>query len=1129
MASRIQLQQSLQKPYDRLLFSKDVLSKLFNSNLKLLQSAAPVTIQPTASEKKVIDSVSVYATIILEDGAEITCYEIILQSKVRIEQSKVAIQHYARKLLTSGQAALVNFVSPDNKKVWRLTLVAKDSELTSEGVKEKSTNAKRYTFLLGPGESCKTAAERFEVLSIEKEIDIKALVKAFSVERLSKAFFDEYKLHYEKFLQYLKQSNFKKSAFNANEKLIRDFVKKLLGRLVFLSFVQKKGWLGASSTDYKDGDPDFLLNLYLGSGANEVFYEKWLKALFFDTLNNHKGRPHDDFVLPNKAKVKIPFLNGGLFDKEDIDQKTLTFEPRLFHNPDSNEDPKQRGFLDFLQAFNFTVHEDSPDDHTIAVDPEMLGHIFENLLEDNKDRGTFYTPKEIVHYMCQESLMEYIVTESGLQKEIVEKLVRYKEVEKINASVLKKIDDVLDKVKICDPAIGSGAFPMGLLLEIFSIKEVIAYESGLAWNPAKVKENIIQGSIYGVDIEKGAVDIARLRFWLSLVVDEDKPRPLPNLDYKIMQGNSLLESYEDLDLCVRLEEETTLFRDENKFSKGDIDRLKALVRKYFAADNSEVKKELQHSIDDVVDKFINGQVQDKVRRNTEALNDTRLKLTTVNKQSPKTNADKKKKEDSLKKLNTVLEKITKEAQRLKGLEKELSQIQKSKIYPYFLWHLWFYEIFEHGGFDIVIGNPPYIQLQKDGGDLAKLYEKANYQTFDRMGDIYSLFYERGWQLLKPNGNLCYITSNKWMRAGYGESTRGFLAEKTNPVLLIDFPEQKIFESATVVTNILLFSKGKNKGNTFACTVTEKVLNNLSVFVRQHGVANEFRTIDTWAILSPIEQRIKQKIELIGTPLKEWKIAINYGIKTGFNDAFIITGKERAELIKLDPKSDEIIRPILRGRDIKRYASNFADLWLINTHNGIKEKGLKPIQIENYQAIKIHLDKYYTELEKRADKGDTPYNLRNCAYMDDFSKQKIAWGNLNLRASYTLAEGGMFVNAPCPMIVPGNPYLLAILNSTLGDYYVRSLGVIRNGGYFEYKPMFIEQLPVPVIDQTKQKPFADLALQILEAKKSKLKTDKLESQLDQMVFDLYKLSDDEVDYLLSGLDQIEVTDEVDFVR
>src|SRR5258708_4510767 len=203
MASRIKLQQSLQKPYDRLLFSKDVLSQLFNSNLKLLQSAAPASIQPNASEKKVIDSVSVYATITLEDGTEVTCYEIILQSKVRIEQSKVAIQHYARKLLTSGQAALVNFVSSDNKKVWRLTLVAKDSELTSEGVKEKSTNAKRYTFLLGPGESCKPAAERFEPLSIQKEIYIKALVKAFSVERLSKSFFDEYKLHFQKFIAYL--------------------------------------------------------------------------------------------------------------------------------------------------------------------------------------------------------------------------------------------------------------------------------------------------------------------------------------------------------------------------------------------------------------------------------------------------------------------------------------------------------------------------------------------------------------------------------------------------------------------------------------------------------------------------------------------------------------------------------------------------------------------------------------------------------------------------------------------------------------------------------------------------------------------------------------------------------------
>ena len=266
-------------------------------------------------------------------------------------------------------------------------------------------------------------------------------------------------------------------------------------------------------------------------------------------------------------------------------------------------------------------------------------------------------------------------------------------------------------------------------------------------------------------------------------------------------------------------------------------------------------------------------------------------------------------------------------------------------------------------------------------------------------------------------------------------------------------------------------------------------------------------------------------------MKDWDIDIFRGVLTGYNDAFIINREKRDELIKADPKSAEIIRPILRGRDIKRYSHQFADLWLIATFPSLK------LNIDDYPSVKQHLLSFgYDRLKQTGEAGARKKTNNqwfetqdSISYWDDFSKQKIAWGNLNLRASYTLAEGGMFVNAPCPMIVPGNPYLLAILNSTLGDYYVRSLGVIRNGGYFEYKPMFIEQLPVPVIDQTKQKPFADLALQILEAKKSKLKTDKLESQLDQMVFDLYKLSDDEVDYLLSGLDQIEVTDEVDFVR
>jgi hypothetical protein len=559
VANRNKLQIELHKAYDRILFSKEVLRPVFNSGLTLYSTLLPVPVMPNNTESASIDKVWIYGNIQLEDGTDITCYEILLQPKVRLEQSKVAIQQYVRKLLTAGQAALINFVAPSYNNVWRLTLVAKDSVLTDKGVKEKTTNAKRYTFLLGPSETCKTAAERFEVLSIENEITFQTLVNAFSVEKLSKAFFDEYTLHYQNFCKYLQDSNYRRSVFsisfptNATEqekdyasKPIRDFVKKLLGRIVFLYFVQKKGWLGASDINYKDGLGDFIKQLFNKSGGNEAFYGNWLKVLFFDTLN--KGdidRPDENFTMPDGKIVKVPFLNGGLFEKEEFDDHLLTFKSKLFHHPDfedtilteKNRD-NARGFLDFLDAFNFTVYEDSPDDHTVAVDPEMLGHIFENLLEDNKDKGAFYTPKGIVHYMCQESLTEYLCTTLQIKDEVAEreavsKLLKNKVIDNVLRPEIAELDKALDNVKICDPAIGSGAFPMGLLQEIFSIKELIAYETGKKWNPAEAKLNIIQNSIYGVDIEKGAVDIARLRFWLSLVVDEEKPKALPNLDYKI--------------------------------------------------------------------------------------------------------------------------------------------------------------------------------------------------------------------------------------------------------------------------------------------------------------------------------------------------------------------------------------------------------------------------------------------------------------------------------------------------------------------------------------------------------------------------------------------------------------------
>ena len=852
-ANRIQLQNALHKPYDRVLFSREVLSPVFGSGFTLNSSLVPASISPNKSESAAIDKVWIYGKIQLDDSTEITCYEVLLQPKVRIEQSKVAIQQYVRKLLTAGQAALINFVAPANKNVWRLTLVAKDSVLTEKGVKEKTTNAKRYTFLLGPSETCKTAAERFETLSTEKEITFQTLVNAFSVEKLSKAFFDEYTLHYQNFCDYLQESNYRKSVFNITfpagatkqdkdkaSKPIRDFVKKLLGRIVFLYFVQKKGWLGASDTNYTNGLGDFIKQLFNKSGGNDTFYSNWLTILFFDTLN--KERANDDFTMPDGKIVKVPFLNGGLFDKEDFDEHLLTFKSKLFHNPDfedailtAKSNGFARGFLDFLDAFNFTVYEDSPDDHTVAVDPEMLGHIFENLLEDNKDKGAFYTPKEIVHYMCQESLIEYLSTglqndytvyrqigkeqielfgnetrtgqlkiieelgEKGLDKEEVAYMVKNKDISKLTQKQLLSIDRLLDNVKICDPAIGSGAFPMGLLQEIFSIKELIAYETGKVWKPAEAKLNIIQNSIYGVDIEKGAVDIARLRFWLSLVVDEEKPKALPNLDYKIVVGDSLISKFDgeivEIDWEIKEGTQTDIFGNENLQKRKQL--LKTLTekqRKYFDPANKNKKALALEIRNHKIDVLIN---QLELMVKTEGLGQVPVKT------NYKDN----------KKFVAAQERYTKTQGWLKTINKLKHLLQHPELpFNHFDWKLDFPEVLNpylvngKGGFDIVIANPPYIDSEtmiNTGQDELREYLSSKMSFCKGNWDIYIAFFDMGFHFLNQNGNLVYITPDKWISKPFGYELRKQLKMNFNKIAEAG---RKVFQTAKVDSIITFISK-----------------------------------------------------------------------------------------------------------------------------------------------------------------------------------------------------------------------------------------------------------------------------------------------------------------------------------
>lgn len=1001
--------------------------------------------------------------------------------------------------------------------------------------------------VLGEGESTRTAAERFALLAQKaKNATLDDVKEAFSVEKLSKEFFNEYKEHYDAFCGYMmKTPGIRSAIFKGDEKAIRDFVKKLLGRIVFLYFVQKKGWLGASDTNYTNGMPDFIQQLFIQSGGNNDFYSNWLTKLFFETLN--KERTNDDFTLPNGKIVKVPFLNGGLFDKEEFDEYLLTFPAKMFHNPDFKDEiltaksnSNARGFLDFLDAFNFTIYENDPNEHTVAVDPEMLGHIFENLLEDNKDKGAFYTPKEIVHYMCQESLMQYLFTwfeNKGydLNEEIrlfIEKLFKNQldDTDKpLVSRYANELHQALDKVKICDPAIGSGAFPMGLLQEIFNAKQTLWYfeHGNLKDFPAsEVKLNIIQNSIYGVDIEKGAVDIARLRFWLSLVVDEEKPKPLPNLDYKIVVGDSLIGKFDgeviEIDWEIKEGTQTDIFGNENlQKRKKLLETLTEKQRKYFEP-NSKNKKVLALEIrNHKIDVLIN-QLQHMVK--TEGLEQMPVK---TNFQDNK-------------KFVAALELYLK----TQGWLNTIKKLERLKQHPelhfnHFDWKLDFPEVLnpylvnDKGGFDIVIGNPPYIQLQKDGGRLAKELEKQPFQTFARTGDIYALFYEKGLNLLKTNGVLCYITSNKWMRAGYGEKLRQYFLQY-NPLKLIDLGPG-IFESATVDTNILLVQKDKNQHQLHAVTL-QKNENQIDIAqqLEQQGVVLKNLTKDAWFIGSDAEQRLKEKIERIGKPLKDWNVKIYRGIITGLNEAFIITTEKRNEILancrdKEERKRTEaIIKPILRGRDIKRYHYEWAGLWVLWVYQGI--------DIQRYQSIYNHLLPYKEKLQKRTggakiagDPSTVPYKwyelqVDSAAHIFEYEKEKVVWaetikiyfdGTRNYpRFAYT-SKGFFLDKTTFFMSGSQQKYFLGVLNSEVGKYLLENGYCVKLGtGSRGLQKILVENLPIPPIMPANEpivQQIEGLVDNILAAKQQNPQSDTShwEQEIDRLVYELYGLTEEEI--------------------
>jgi adenine-specific DNA-methyltransferase len=823
-----------------------------------------------------------------------------------------------------------------------------------------------------------------------------------------------------------------------------------------------------------------------------------LNKLFFQVLAK---RIADRSESINSKYGKVPYLNSSLFEISQLERQTIRIssldnsELSLFsgtalkdgQKPRYAKLPTLRYLLEFLDAYDFSSEgsEEVQEQAKTLINASVLGLIFEKI-NGHRD-GSVFTPGAVTMYMSQEAIRQTIVRR--FNEEMGWSCKDYESLKNKDIEDYAQANAIVDSIRVCDPAVGSGHFLVSVLNEVIRTKYdlgilidgsgkrikkqdysidiendelLISDEDGypVSYTPGNQecqriqetlfneKRKIIENCLFGVDLNPNAVNICRLRLWIELLKNAyytkesgyTELETLPNIDINIKAGNSLLHRFD-------LEQDISEILRKNGISIG---AYRKAVSDYKNAHSKEEKHDLEEYL-----RRIKGNLRTQIGQNDPKLNRKhQLESELNNLLEPQLfKISKKEQAQRYKQSKDLQIKIAK-------IQAEIDEIHDNKFFVgAFEWRIEFPEVLDEDGrfigFDCVIGNPPYIQLQKMGADADSL-QKMNYETYERTGDIYCLFYEMGMKLLKPGALLSFITSNKWMRAGYGEPLRKHLSSKYNPTLLIDFANNKIFDSATVLVNILSLEKCSNQGHTLSCSVEDGFdVSKLSDYVQTHAVSSSFYASESWSILSDIERSIKAKIEAVGTPLKEWDIQINYGIKTGFNDAFIIDSVKRNEILNACHSEDErqrtaeIIRPILRGRDIRRYSYEWADLWLINTHNGVKGS-LERVHIEDYPAIKQHLDYYWDKIESRSDKGDTPYNLRNCAYVDEFSKPKIVWGNLNTRGSYAMAPENMFINAPACMIVPGCQYLLAMLNSKVADYYIRNLGVVRNGRIFEAK-------------------------------------------------------------------------------
>ena len=998
---------------------KDLLGTMF---LKIDYLTKPIQI-----EAALVKSGGQVGVIRLDDGRSLGLFKFEVADNIKIARNRKGLRDIAIKYVDQDitHGALVFYYS-DDQADYRLTFVSKQTSLNEDGeFVTKATAPKRYTFLLGENEPCTTASIRLlELINKKKNgsVYLTDVTEAFSVERLNKDFFKGYKDQYGKFLNYIGEQS----------KANRDYVKKLLGRLVFLQFLQKKGWMGvpASHTNWEGGDKNYLNNLIENYKGNNRLLSDVLEVLFFNTLNEKRDNDLADKILGEN--IKIPYLNGGLFDKDSLDKLDIDFPYDYF-----------KELMEFFGMYNFTIDENDPDDAEVGVDPEMLGHIFENLLEDNKDKGAFYTPKEIVQYMSQESIAQYLKThtEEPLHTAIEGLIIERKVDEALqNKASASKVYDLLRDVKVCDPAIGSGAFPMGVLNVLYHSRQVLYgfTKSVEAFSPAAVKREIIQNNIYGVDIEQGAIDIARLRFWLALVVDELKPEPLPNLDFKIMQGNSLLEQYEGVDLSDLLpkanEDGLLIVFDEESQLQAI---LNAKQLRYFSTTDHEEKLQLRNEIVKVVKDLIIERTQGKTE-----------------------------------------------------MHAKLQALDLSSNDQFFLWHTWFADVFKEGGFDVVIGNPPYLRIQgiRESNPKFADYLSKQYESASGSFDLYVTFAERGLGLINQKGVVNYIMPTKWTNSAFGKGLRRLVSKTKSASKIINFGAYQVFNASTY-TGLQWFSPNCEylkyyeldrdlSSNDELKQYLDSLNDEHSTIIKSEKL-NEIQWVLTnnavSEILNRLEQhprRIKDVFDKIFQGLATSKDDVYFIYDCNVNDDFIIgESKQLGRKVQIEKG---LVKPLLKGEDVHRYDTIKTDRYVVFPYK--IQNGKAILYSENELSERFpHGYEYLKECEsvlREREKGR--FNIDGEWFQFGrkqgilfAEKEKLVAPDISMGGNFAYDSKGEFYQTTTiygyikKQDVQENYKLwLALLNSRLCWWYMANTGTVLANGFFRYKPDYINPFPVP---------------------------------------------------------------------